>query len=167
MPKETNPIRPTDANARSLAHDLIKHAKFGALGVLTPDTGAPHVTRIAIGQHPTSGQPITLISDLSFHTKALHENPSCSVLLGEPASKGDPLTHPRISLQCHAELLTREAPDYSAIRDHYLATHPKSKLYIDFADFNFVIFNITAADLNAGFGKAYALMPSDLNQLTV
>ncbi|PCH96951.1 MAG: pyridoxamine 5-phosphate oxidase [Rhodobacteraceae bacterium] len=163
MTIKTNPIRPTDPDARTLARDLIKQAKFGALGVLTPDTGAPHVTRIAIGQHPTSGQPITLISDLSFHTKALHKNPSCSVLLGEPASKGDPLTHPRISLQCHAELLTRDSSDYNAIRDHYLATHPKSKLYIDFADFNFVIFNITSADLNAGFGKAYALTANDLN----
>ena len=49
-----------------------------------------------------------------------------------------------------------------ALRAHYLATHPKAKLYIDFADFNFVGFEVEAGHLNGGFGKAFRLTPADL-----
>ncbi len=153
-------IRPTDDEARQITRDLIVSAQFGSLAVLHPDTGLPHVTRIAIGTSP-SGTPLTLISDLSFHTKALRQNPNCSLLLGEPLAKGDPLVHPRISIQCKTDFLTRKDPKHSEIRDHYLAHRPKAKLYIDFTDFNFVLFTIQSASLNGGFGKAYELTAQD------
>jgi putative heme iron utilization protein len=160
MPDTPSPIHPTDNEARQITRDLIVNAQFGSLAVLHPDTGLPHVTRIAIGTTP-SGTLLTLISDLSFHTKALRQNPNCSLLLGEPARNGDPLVHPRITIQCKTSFLTRDDPKHVDIRAHYLAGHPKSKLYIDFADFNFVLFNIQSANLNGGFGKAYELTAKD------
>ena len=153
-------IRPTDTQAREIARNLIKHAYFGSLAVLHPETGLPHFTRIAVGTSP-AGSPLTLISDLSFHTAALRRNPTCSLLLGEPKAKGDPLTHPRITLQCTTQFLPRNTPDHTQIRNHYLAHQPKAKLYIDFADFNFVLFTIQSASLNGGFGKAYTLTTKD------
>ena len=149
-------IRPTDDEARNLAKSLISCAKFGAIAVTHPQTGHPHATRIAISTDP-NGAPISLISDLSLHTKALAANPNCSLLLGEPGAKGDPLTHPRITLSTTAERVEK-----SRLREHYLAGHPKAALYIDFADFNFVRFKILSADLNGGFGKAFQLRPDDL-----
>ncbi|MBL4751697.1 MAG: pyridoxamine 5'-phosphate oxidase family protein [Amylibacter sp.] len=160
MPNTPSPIRPTDNEARQITRDLIANARFGSLAVLHPDTGLPHVTRIAIGTSP-SGTPLTLISDLSFHTKALRHNPNCSLLLGEPAANGDPLVHPRISIQCKTSFLARNDAKHADIRAHYLASRPKSKLYIDFADFNFVLFYIQSASLNGGFGKAYELTAKD------
>ena len=160
MQDTPSPIRPTNDEARQIARDLIKLARFGSLAVLHPDTGLPHVTRIAIGTSPI-GTSLTLVSDLSFHTGALHANPNCSLLLGEPGAKGDPLTHPRITLLCTARFLPRDASDRPLIRAHYLAQNPKAKLYIDFADFNFVLFDIQSASLNGGFGKAYNLSAQD------
>lgn len=160
MPEAQSPIRPTDDDARKIAHTLITDAHFGALAVLHPDTNLPHVTRVAMGTDQ-SGTPLTLISDLSFHTKALRQNPNCSLLLGEPSSKGDPLTHPRITLQCAARFLPRDTENHAQIRAQYLAHQPKAKLYIDFADFNFVLFDIQSASLNGGFGKAYELSAKD------
>jgi len=160
MSKETSLIRPTNDEARQIACGLIQHAHFGALAVLHPDTGLPHVTRIAVGTRP-AGTPLTLISDLSFHTTALRNNPYCSLLLGEPSIKGDPLTHPRITLTCKADFVPRNTPEHVQIREHYLSHQPKAKLYIDFADFNFVLFNIQSASLNGGFGKAYDLSAED------
>ena len=151
-----NPIRPTDEEARQLGRSLIADAGFGAIAVHHPDTGHPHVTRIAIARQP-DGAPITLISDLSLHTKALEAAPTCALFLGEPGGKGDPLTHPRITLTCRAAF----QPD-KALRDHYLTQHPKAALYIDFADFRFVSFEVLSADLNGGFGKAYQLSAADL-----
>lgn len=158
---ETSPIRPTDDEARRLARDLIDTARFAALGVQDPDTGAPTVTRIAAATTPV-GAPLTLISDLSTHTTALRANPVCSLLLGEPGDKGDPLTHPRITLQCRAIFLRHGDPGHAEMRAHYLTQQPKARLYIEFADFSFAIFTVTTAALNGGFGKAFVLTPADL-----
>lgn len=150
----SNPIRPTDDNARALAQQLVTGLRHAALGVLDPVTGAPLVTRVALAW---LGAPHILISDLSMHTKALNANPACSLLVGEPLSKGDPLTHPRLTLQCHATPANK-----AGLRDQWLALHPKAKLYIDFADFRMLRLSVNEAHLNAGFGKAFHLTPADL-----
>jgi putative heme iron utilization protein len=90
------------------------------------------VTRIAVVPGP-DGVPLTLISTLSSHTAALDANPACSLLLGEPGPKGDPLTHPRLTLQAVAE-----AQDKAALKDHYLGHYPKARLYYDFGDFRLI-----------------------------
>ncbi|MDH3264278.1 MAG: pyridoxamine 5'-phosphate oxidase family protein [Paracoccaceae bacterium] len=159
--QEASPIRPTDDEARALARRLLAEARHGALGTLDPDTGAPVVTRVAVGTTP-EGLPLTLVSALSAHTRALRASPLASLMVGEPGPKGDPLTHPRLTLHLGARFVAREAPEHARIRAHWLASHPKSALYADFADFAFVVFEPTGASLNGGFGKAYDLTPEDL-----
>ncbi|MEM9550362.1 MAG: pyridoxamine 5'-phosphate oxidase family protein [Pseudomonadota bacterium] len=156
-----NPIRPTDDEARALARQLMKDARFAAIGVLSD--GAPMVTRVAFGLDE-NGAPITLVSDLSAHTRALQSKPLCSLLVGEPGAKGDPLTHPRLTIQAQAGFVDHGTEEYKEMAAHYLRSHPKSKLYIDFTDFRFVRFEATAAHLNGGFGKAFVLTPADLGQ---
>ena len=156
MPDKIDPIRPTDDDARALAASLVRQARHGALGVIAPDTGAPMVTRIACGW---LGAPHILISDLSLHTPALAANPACSLLIGEPGPKGDPLTHPRLTLQCRAV-----PADKGLLRAAWLGLHPKSKLYFDFADFRMLRLDVQTAHLNGGFGKAFRLNASDLPQ---
>lgn len=161
MQPPTSPIRPTDDDARALARSLLQDARFGALAVLHPDSGAPFVSRIAVALDPR-GVPMTLISDLSLHTRALHAAPQASLLLGEPGPRGDPLTHPRITLQVRAEFVPRNTPDHDRLRRHYLRQHPKAKLYVDFTDFGFVRLPVGSAALNGGFGKAFELSGADL-----
>lgn len=158
---EPSPIRPTDDEARALARNLLGAASFAALAVLTPGTGAPSVTRIAIGTD-AAGMPLTLISSLSAHTRALRASPRAGLLVGEPGPKGDPLTHPRLSLDTEATFVDRTSPEHDTLRTRWLASHPKSKLYIDFADFSFVRFTPLGAALNGGFGRAFVLTPQDL-----
>ncbi len=158
---EVSPIRPTDDDARALARDLLAQARHAALGVLHPDTGAPFVSRVALGLTP-EGQPMTLISTLSLHTGALAANPLASILVGEPGPKGDPLTHPRLTVQARARFLGQGETGWEDLRAHYLASHPKAKLYIDFTDFTFAIFEVQSAALNGGFGRAFALTADDL-----
>jgi len=137
-------------------------ARFAALAVVM-ETGAPLVTRVAFGLDPDGG-PISLISSLSTHTQALLGNPACSLLVGEPGEKGDPLTHPRLSLICRASFLRHGDDGYDALAAHYLRDHPKAKLYISFSDFAFARFEVSAGHLNGGFGKAFHLKASDLDQ---
>lgn len=113
------------------------------------------VTRVALAL--VDGAPHTLVSDLSAHAAALHGGGPVSVLIGQPGHKGDPLTHPRLTLQA------RPAPaDKGALRGAWLYAIPKSKLYFDFADFHLFRLDPTAALLNGGFGKAWRLSAQDI-----
>lgn len=158
-----DPIRPTDDEARALARRLIDGASFAALAVISPESQAPTVTRIGFGTD-AEGLPVTLISSLSAHTRALQSTPACSLLVGEPGERGDPLTHPRLTIDAAARFVPRDDPahDHDQLRTRWLTGHPKAKLYVDFADFTFVRFSPRAAFLNGGFGKAYRLAPEDL-----
>ena len=157
----TDPIRPTDTDARALARRLLDTARFAALGVIDPDDGAPSVTRIALAT-TENGAPMTLVSDLSPHTRALRANPVCSLLVGEPGQRGDPLTHPRITIAARAAFVARDSATHPALRDRYLACQPKAKLYIDFGDFHIVTFSMQNGALNGGFGRAFRLTGEDL-----
>ncbi len=154
-------VRPTDEDARRLARDLIRSARFGALGVFDPDTNAPRVSRIGLVPGPDN-LPLALVSDLAHHTRALGYNPACSVLIGEPGAKGDPLTWPRLSLQGRACFIRHGDPQHTDLAAHYLALSPKAGLYIGFADFSLLQIVVTGAHLNGGFGKAFVLDPADL-----
>jgi hypothetical protein len=158
---ETSPIRPTDDEARALARELLDRARFGALGVIDPGTGAPMVTRVAVGTD-RDGRPVSLVSDLSAHTRALKANPLCSLLVGEPGGRGDPLTHPRLTLQGRVRFVRKGAEGYDALRARWVEGHRKSTLYVDFADFSFAVIDLEAAHLNGGFGRAFVLTPGDL-----
>lgn len=151
----TDPIRPTDDAARQLARTLLHDARHGALGVVDPQTNLPLVSRVAVGRD--GPDPLLLISALSRHTGALDAAPGASLLLGEPGAKGDPLTHPRLTIQGRV----RQA-DKAALRDAWLRDHPKTALYYDFTDFRLLRLEVIRAMLNAGFGKAYDLMREDL-----
>lgn len=156
-----SPIRETDEAARQLAKALLRDNNHAALGVLHPETGTPLVSRCALGC-TADGLPMTLISTLAQHTSALKTNPACSLLVGEAPAKGDPLAFPRITLIANARFIDRGSPAHSPLRATFLQSHPKAKLYVDFADFCFVVFDVETAALNGGFGKAYNLTPDDL-----
>lgn len=153
-------IRDTDDEAIRLARDLIATARHGALAVSVAETGWPGASRVALATD-YDGTPVILVSALSWHTRAILENPRCSLLVGEPG-KGDPLAHPRISLFLTAKRLERGGADHDRARRRYLARHPKGALYADFGDFSFFRLTIERASLNGGFGKAYELTAEDL-----
>lgn len=152
-------IRDTDDDARRQARILLRGARFAAIGVIEPETGFPFVSRVLLGMD-TDGAAVILVSGLSAHTTALLADPRASLLTGEPA-KGDPLAHPRLTLQCTAESVERDSPTHMRLRSRFLARHPKSQLYIDFPDFRFFRLNPERASLNGGFGRAYHLSSAD------
>lgn len=153
-------IRETDDAARVQARELIRAARHAALATIEPETGYPSVSRTLIATD-TWGKPFILVSKLSAHTAALEADRRASLLFGEPG-KGDPLAHPRLTLRCDAERVERDSEEHGRLRRRFLARHPKSSLYIDFADFGFFRFTPLGASLNGGFGKAYLLDGAEL-----
>jgi putative heme iron utilization protein len=153
-------LRETDDEARRLARTLMRGARHMALAVIDPETGFPSVSRTLTGTD-YRGLPVILISALSGHTKGLVADPRASLLAGEPG-KGDPLAHPRITLQCKAVKIPVGSLEHNDIRVRFLSRHPKAQLYVDFPDFAFWRLTPERASLNGGFGRAYALTGDDL-----
>jgi heme iron utilization protein len=156
----SDPVRPADPAAIAMAQGLLADARHAALAYTDPATRTPGISRVALGL--AEGAPLTLISALSAHHAGLAAHPDCAVMVGEPGSRGDPLTHPRLMIQARARFIPRADPAHPGLRDGWLSTHPKAKLYIDFADFTFVHLIPQHVLLNAGFGQAYRLTPDDL-----
>ena len=153
-------IRPTDAEGIKLAKTLIRSARFGALAVLDPQSGAPLASRVGVATD-MDGTPLILVSGLSAHTGAILADPRCSLLVGEPG-KGDPLAYARITLACRAKRLERGSPDHIRAERRYLNRNPKARLYAGLGDFAFFRLEIERARLNGGFCKSYSLTRDDL-----
>lgn len=160
MAEETSILRAVDAEAIKLARTLLRTSRHGALAVLNAQTGAPGISRVGVSTD-IDGTPIILTSRLAPHTAAILEDGRCALLLGEPG-KGDPLAHARISIDCIASEVDRESTEHARLRTRYLNHQPKAKLYADLGDFRFFRLEPTAASLNGGFGKAYAMTPEHL-----
>lgn len=160
MNQKPSVLRETDEQAKTEARTLMRGARFCALAVIDPETGFPSATRVLTATAP-DGCPVILVSSLSHHTRALEKDPRCSLLAGEPG-KGDPLAHARLSLQAVARRVDRGEPLHGWLRERFLRRHPKSALYIDFDDFRFIKLEPVRANLNGGFGRAYAIDGNDL-----
>jgi putative heme iron utilization protein len=157
--KKKDVLQPVDDAARRLAKALLRTARFGSLGTLDPDDGSPSVSRVSLAT-TMSCEPVFLISRLAAHFPNLEADPRCSLLVGEPG-KGDPLAHARMTLVGHAERLA-QGPELDLIKARYLSRHAKSALYAWLPDFAYWRFKPLRISLNGGFGKAFALFPSDI-----
>lgn len=157
MTQRPDPTPPADDAEIETAQGFL-NLPHGVLSYIAAD-GLPGISLIAMGRDET-GAPLTFISALAPHWAGLRAHPDCAVLLGEPGPKGDPLTHPRLMLRAHARFA--KAAERPALRSLWLAAHPKAKLYVDFADFEFVRLAPVDGLLNAGFGKARRLTAQNL-----
>lgn len=157
--KPRDVLQAVDEQARRQAKELVRTARFAALGTLDTASGAPSVSRVALATF-ANGDAGFFISALAAHQQNLIGDARCSLLVGEPG-KGDSLAHPRMTLIGQAEVL-RAGPVRDAFRARYRQRNAKSKLYEDLPDFTYWRFRAAKVSLNAGFGKAYALAPSDL-----
>lgn len=160
MSTRPDPVAAADAEARALALSLLA-ANHAALAYMDAGGAGPQISRIAFGLD-AAGQPMTLISGLAPHFAGLQADPRCSVMVGEPGPKGDPLTHPRLMIRARAAFVATDDPTRAALRAHWLKGHPKATLYVDFPDFAFVRLVPESALLNGGFARAFRLAPEDL-----
>lgn len=146
------PFRPFDDDAQALLAAILSGMRHATLGTLDPQSGAPHLSRIAV-QWDADGVPMALLSGLAAHSRALAADPRAGLLIGLRRDKGDPMTHPRLSVQAHA---TR-VPGDAKRRSLWLAADPKAAVYIDLPDFSFWRLEPLGGLLNGGFGKAWQL----------
>lgn len=147
--------RPYDA--RREARHLLRTVRSGALATLAPD-GGPYASLVSVATLP-DGSPVLPLSTLAVHTQHLIADPRCSLLL-DSAGKGDPLTHPRLTLTGRAIPATAE--ERSAWRSRFLRRHPRAEIYVDFGDFSFWRLALRSARVIGGFGRITPLDAADL-----
>jgi heme oxygenase (biliverdin-IX-beta and delta-forming) len=152
------PVDPQAAHAQAVADSkrLMRISRTAALATLDPASRAPLTTLVGVASD-FDGAPLFLMSTLARHTKHLASDPRASVLLSQEPERGDPLNHPRITLNGRIE----RAADPRA-RARYLQRNPKAKLYADFSDFAVFRLAIESVHFNGGFGRADALKPADI-----
>jgi len=135
------------------AKSLLRSTKSAALGTLR--AGAPFTTLTTYATD-YDGTPVLLLSTLAAHTQNLANDPRCSLLVAR-TGKGDPLTHPRLTISGLAR------PDNSGhLRARFLARNPKAKLYAGFADFSFYRLEVSDFHLNGGFARAADFAPAEI-----
>ncbi len=145
----------TDKTALSA---LIRAHRQAALAVLVDD--APLTAMVAYAELPDLSGLLVLLSSLSAHKRALMANPVCSLLICEPDDgAGDVMTRARVSLQARAHLIARDAVDFAAARDCYLAKLPAAAQLFALADFDLLCITPTSARFVAGFGRALTIAP--------
>lgn len=141
---------PPAYDALAQAKQLLRVVRAGALATLT-EQNFPFASLVNVATTP-DGSPILLLSRLAAHTRHLEANPHLSLLLAQ-GGEGDPLAHPRLTITGTAERAADKG-QRAALRARFLAKHPQSSLYADFADFSFWRVAIEHAHLNGGFGRA-------------
>ena len=149
-----------DFDPKTVAKDLLRTTRAGALATLDRNTGYPFASLVNVATD-SDGSPLILISRLSTHTANLEVDSRASLLLAA-TGKGDPLAHPRLTLLGSFAQLSRDAPQGPHVRRRFLARHPKSEVYAGFGDFSFWRLDVVSAHLNGGFARAADLRGADV-----
>jgi putative heme iron utilization protein len=138
------------------ARRLLRRARTGTLATINRDGGHPYASLANVATD-ADGQPIFLISRLAWHTQNLLVEPRASLMVAEPAAKGDALTGARATFigilrEVNAEM----------VKDRYLARHPEAAVYAGFGDFGFWQLQVSAVHAIAGFGRIETLKPDEV-----
>lgn len=147
QPGDSSEARPYDPLAE--AKQLLRSVRVGALATSTPER-TPFASLVTVATAP-NGSPILLVSRLAAHTRHLEADPRLALLLAR-TGEGDPLAHPRVTIQGTAARVT-DPDQRAALRARFLARHPKAELYADFPDFSFWLVGMERAQLVGGFGR--------------
>jgi putative heme iron utilization protein len=96
------------------------------------------------------------LSTLALHTQHLLADPHVSLFIAEPDRPGkNPLALRRMNLQGEAAILSRDAPSYNAITEHYLARFPQAEMMFGFGDFALWELRLEDTHFVLGFGQAF------------
>ncbi|MGH6834587.1 MAG: HugZ family protein [Methylocella sp.] len=142
---------PSAYDALAQAKELLRSVRAGALATLVPENAFPFASLVNVATTP-DGSPILLLSRLAAHTRHLASDPRLSLLLVQTGA-GDPLAHPRVTIMGIGECVI-DPDGRVALKARFLAKHPESALYADFADFSFWRVAMEQAHLTGGFARA-------------
>jgi heme oxygenase (biliverdin-IX-beta and delta-forming) len=140
---------------------LIRSTRIAALGTL--HDGEPNLAMVAYAFAEDFSSFYIHISKLGKHTGDMENDPRVSLLLTETDDRrADPQTLARVSLRGMAEILPREDPTYTQVKNIYLTRFPEAEQLFSLGDFNLWKITPRGGRFVAGFGRAFNLLPEAL-----
>jgi len=136
------------------ARQLLRAARVGTLA--TTADGQPYASLVTPACAPDLSV-LLFLSSLAEHTRQLHADPRCAVMVTGIAETENPQTAPRVTITGVAEIETDKV-----LKARWLAVHPYAQLYAEFADFALWRIRPQAGQLVGGFARAFRLRQSDL-----
>ena len=132
---------------------LVLEERWASLATL--DGGLPLATMVAYAPEPGLGGLVLFLSGLAAHTRALLEDPRCSLAVTRPdGGKGDPQLLPRASIQGSVDVLEPETKEHAEAKALYLARYPDAEPRFELADFVLFRFVPSEARYVGGFARA-------------
>jgi len=136
------------------ARCLLRAARAGTLATLTDGQAFASLVTPAVAP---DGTVLMLLSGLAAHTRHLHAQPRCALMVAGAAENLNPQTAPRLTITGVAE----KEPD-PALRRFWVAHHPYAALYADFTDFSLWRLVAEAGHYVGGFARAAVIAGADL-----
>jgi len=145
---------------------LLYGQRWAALA--TARDNVPFASWVAVAPEDKLGGFLMHLSRLALHARYLETNPRAALTFTEPDDgAGDPQGLARVSLQGYVQTLRRDAADYAAARERYLARFPDAAPTFELTDFALVHFVTESVRYVAGFGRVHRLGPAELHAALV
>jgi heme iron utilization protein len=148
----TGPLQPQlpEPSYAERVRTLLSQSAIGTLSTLSRKReGFPFGSLMPYAVDAQGG-PIFLISSMAMHTQNLNADPRASLFVAQGAADEDPLGSARVTVM--GEAMRMPETDLAEAREAYLAKHPNSKYWIDFADFSFYRLQALEIYYVGGFG---------------
>ncbi len=143
---------------------VVRDHRSAALASLGPG-GSPSVSLVSYADTRDLSAFWLHVSDLSAHTAHLRHDPRCGLMIAAPDDgESEPLQKHRLMLDCWADVLEHDDPEYPAAKARYLYKLPQHEMMFGLGDFHLVRLTPSGGLFNAGFGKAYRVTPSILGR---
>jgi heme oxygenase (biliverdin-IX-beta and delta-forming) len=140
---------------------LIRSTRIAALGTL--HDGEPNLAMVAYAFAEDFSAFYIHVSKLGKHTGDMENDPRVSLLLTETDDRRvDPQTLARVSIRGMTEILPREDPTYTQVKNIYLTRFPEAEQLFSLGDFNLWKITPRGGRFVAGFGRAFNLLPEAL-----
>lgn len=154
-----------DASSEQTLARLIRDTRVAALGTL--HEGEPNLAMVAYAFADDFSAFYVHVSKLGKHTRDMESDPHVSLLMTETDDRrADPQTLARVALQGTAEVLPRDALNYSLIKDMYLRRFPEAQQLFSLGDFNLWTITPKSGRFVAGFAQAFNLAPEALKKVS-
>src|ERR1700674_261032 len=111
-----------DFDPKTVAKDLLRTTRAGALATLDRNTGHPFASLVNVATD-SDGSPLILVSRLAPHTANLEAAPPPSLLLAS-TGKGDPLAYPRLTVLGKFAKIDRDTADGARVRRRLFSRPP-------------------------------------------
>jgi heme iron utilization protein len=154
-----------DLQSEQALASVIRATRIASLGTL--HEGQPNLAMAAFVAAKDFSAFYIHVSRLGKHTRDMENDPRVNLLIAETDDhRADPQTLVRVSIQGTAEVVSRNTPEYTQIKEMYLERFPEAEPLFSLGDFNLWKITPGSGRFVAGFARAFNIDPETLKKVS-